>query len=231
MKNTLTLILAFLLLSPFAARAQECMGLTMKEGSGFEMLSLNGRGKEDGRIVYKITKVSKEGSETVIDMDMEYFDKKDNSQMKNTFKMRCDGNEMRLDASAMMPQGQSEQMASMDMKFTSKDMIYPGNLSVGQKLPDASMHGEGGMAGITMTFDTDIINRKVESKENITVPAGTFEAFKITYDMDINIKSVMKMNQEMSTISYRSPKVLWDIKTETYRKGKLMGSTVLSKIL
>ncbi len=231
MKNTLTLILALLLLSPLALRAQECMGIALKEGSGYEMLSYNGKGKENGRMVYKIKKVSKDGPDTVIEMEFENFDKKDNSQMTNTFTMRCNGNEMRLDASSMMPQGQNQQMESFDMKFTSNDIVYPGNMSVGQKLPDASMHGEGSAGPISMTFDTDFVNRRVESKESITVPAGTFEAYKITYDMNVNMKSVMKMNYEFNSVSYRSPKVLWDVKTETYRNGKLMGSTVLSKIL
>ena len=62
-------------------------------------------------------------------------------------------------------------------------------------------------------------------------PPVAFDTFKISSDMNINMKSVVKMNMEFSAVSYRSPKVLWDIKTENYRKGKLIGTTVLSKIL
>ena len=231
MKNTLTLILAFLLFSPLALRAQECMGVTLKQGSGYEVLSYDAKGKENGRMVYKIKKVSKDGPDTVIEMDLETFDKKEKSQMTNTFTMRCNGNEMRLDASSMMPQGQSKQFENFDMTFTSKDIIYPANLSVGQTLPDGSLHGEGASGPMAMTMDTEFINRKVDGRESITVPAGTFDTFKISSDMNISMKSVMKMNFDFSTVSYRSPKILWDVKTETYRKGKLMGTTVLSKIL
>lgn len=231
MKNPLTLILAFLLLSPLALRAQECMGVTLKQGSGYEMLSYDAKGKENGRMIYKVKKVSKDGPDTVIEMDVETFDKKDKSQMSNTFIMRCNGNEMRLDASSMMPQGQEKQFENFDMTFTSRDIIYPANLSVGQTLPDGSLHGEGASGPMSMTMDTEFINRKVEGRESITVPAGTFDTFKISSDMKISVKSVIKMNMDFSSVSYRSPKILWDVKTETYRKGKLMGTTVLSKIL
>jgi len=230
MKNTLALLIAFLLLSPLALRAQECMGVTLKKGSGYEMLSYDAKGRESGRLIYKVKNVSKEGADTVLEMEFESFDKKDESQSKNTFKMRCNGNEMRVDAASMMPQGQGSQFESFDMTFTSKDIIYPASLSVGQKLPDGSFRGEGATGPMTVTMDADFTNRKVEGKEQITVPAGTFDVFKISSDMNISMKTVMKMSFDFSSISYRSPKVLWDIKTETYRKGKLSGSTVLSKI-
>ena len=231
MKKLLAFALLIFTLSPFALRAQECMGIVLKEGSGYEILSYNARGKENGRMIYRVKKVSKDGPDTVIEMDFESFDKKDKSQMTNTFTMRCNGNEMRLDASSMMPQGQGQQFESFDMTFTSKDLVYPANLSVGQKLPDASLHGEGSAGPMSMETNTDFINRKVESQEKVTVPAGTFDTFKITSDMNVDIKSVMKMNYEFKTVSYRSPKILWDVKSETYRNGKLMGTTVLSKVL
>lgn len=206
------------------------MGVTLKEGSGYEMLSYDAKGKENGRLVYKIKKVSKEGADTVIEMDFESFDKKEKSQMTNTFTMRCNGNEMRVDASSLMPQGQGSQFESLDMTFTSKDIIYPASLSVGQKLPDGSFHGEGATGPMSVTMDAEFTNRKVEGKEQITVPAGSFDTFKISSDMNISMKTVMKMNFDFSSVSYRSPKILWDVKTETYRKGKLAGTTVLSKL-
>lgn len=206
------------------------MGVTLKEGSGYEMLSYDAKGKENGRLVYKIKKVSKEGADTVIEMDFESFDKKEKSQMTNTFTMRCNGNEMRVDASSLMPQGQGSQFESFDMTFTSKDIIYPASLSVGQKLPDGSFHGEGATGPMSVTMDAEFTNRKVEGKEQITVPAGSFDTFKISSDMNISMKTVMKMNFDFSSVSYRSPKILWDVKTETYRKGKLAGTTVLSKL-
>ena len=117
----------------------------------------------------------------------------------------------------------------MEMKFTSKDIVFPAKLSVGQTLPDASLHGEGSN-GPMMTTDMTITNRKVMSKETITVPAGTFDTYKVTSDMNVATRAIVKINFDFNTVSYRSDKVLWDVKTETYRKGKLMAITELSKI-
>jgi len=230
MKKSIILLLWIALSTPLALHAQECMGIVLKEGSGFEMVTSNGNGKQTGRVVYKIKKVSKEGADTIIDIDFESFDGKGKSQMVNSMQMRCSGNELRVDASSMMMQDQNKQYEAFDMKFTSKDIVFPAKLSVGQTLPDASMHGEGSSGPMSMTTDMAITNRKVESKETITVPAGTFDTYKVSSDMNVTSKTVMKIGFDFNTVSYRSDKVLWDVKTETYRKGKLISTTELSKI-
>lgn len=230
MKKLFAFIFLFSVLSPLALRAQQCMGVTLKEGGGFELLSLDSRGKKSGRIVYKFKKVTKDGPDVVVDMEFESFDKKDQSQTSNSVQMRCNGNEMRMNANALMGQDQSKQYEAFDMQLTSQDIIFPASLSVGQTLPDGSLHGEGSTGPMTMTMDANFVNRKVVGKEAITVPAGTFDAYKITTDMNMTVKSIIKLNVDFNTVSYRANKVLWDIKTETYRKGKLMGTTELSRI-
>jgi hypothetical protein len=230
MKKSIILLLWIALFGPFTLRAQECMGIVLKEGSGFEMVTSNEKGKQTGRILYKIKKVSKEGADAVIDIDVESFDAKGKSQMANSMQMRCNGNELRVDASTMMLQDQNKQFEAFEMKFTSKDIIFPAKLSVGQNLPDASLHGEGSSGPMVMNTDMTISNRKVEGQEKITVPAGTFDTYKVTSDMNILTKAIVKINLDFKTVSYRSDKVLWDVKTETYRKGKLIGVTELSKI-
>jgi hypothetical protein len=230
MKKSIIMLLWVAVLIPLTSQAQECMGIVLKEGSGFEMITSNEKGKQTGRLLYKIKKVSKEGSDTVVDIDVESFDAKGKSQMGNSMKMRCNGNEVRVDASTMMLQDQNKQFEAFDMKFTSKDIIFPAKLSVGQSLPDASLHGEGSSGPMVMSTDMTVSNRKVASQETITVPAGTFETHKVTSDMNVATKAVVKVNFDFNTVSYRSDKVLWDIKTETYRKGKLVGISELNKI-
>ena len=229
MKKSIIVVIWATLFAPLTLRAQECMGIVLKEGSGFEMMTSNEKGKQVGRLVYKIKKVSKEGADAVIDMDVESFDAKGNSQTANSMQMRCNGNELRVDANMMVGQDQSKQYQAFDMKFTSKDIIFPAKLSVGQTLPDASLHGEGSNGPI-MTTDMTITNRKVAGKETITVPAGTFDTYKVTSDMNVATRAIVKINFDFNTVSYRSDKVLWDVKTETYRKGKLVSTTELSKI-
>lgn len=230
MKNWIIVLIGVTLLAPLTLRAQECMGIVLKEGSGFEMVTSNEKGKQTGRLLYKIKKVSKSGADTVIDIDVESFDAKGKSQMANSMQMRCNGNELRVDASTMMLQDQNKQYEAFDMKFTSKDVIFPAKLSVGQTLPDASLHGEGSSGPMAMTTDMTITNRKVEAQETVTVPAGTFDTYKVTSDMNVTSKTLVKIALDFNTVSYRSAQVLWDVKTETYRKGKLIGISELSKI-
>ncbi|HEV7349083.1 hypothetical protein [Telluribacter sp.] len=211
-------------------QAQNCLGVPVKEGGGFEMVSYDSKGKTTGTLLYKFKNVKTEGGATVIDMEFESFDKKGTSQLKNLYQMRCDGNQLVLDANSLVAMEQQRMFKDMNMKFTSSDIIYPGQLAVGQQLQDASIHGEGASGPLNVTFDMGMNNRKVEAQEKITVPAGTYDAYKVTSDMTVKTKMGMGMTMEAQSVSYRVPGVLWDVKSETYRKGKLLGYTELSKV-
>jgi hypothetical protein len=230
MKQILTILLV-ITLAPASLRAQSCLGTELKVGSGYEMISYDGKGKESGRMVYKILKVSQAAGNTVVDLELQMFDKKDKETMKSTYQMKCTGDELKIDASSFMAEDQRKSLESFEMTFTSNDIIFPGSLSVGQKLKDGSLHGEGSAGPMSITTDMKIMNRIVEGKEKLSVPAGTFDVFKITSDMNVSTKTVMKIGFDFQSVSYRAKDILWDIKTETYRKGKLMGTTVLSKLL
>ena len=83
------------------------------------------------------------------------------------------------------------------------------------------------MANMTMTIK--ILNRKVESKESITTPAGTFSCFKITYDMESSTKIMgMNTNVKLSSIDYLAEGI-GVVKTESYdKKGELSGYSLLT---
>ena len=210
--------------------AQECVGLTMKAGSGFEMNNFDGKGKPTGKLIYKIASVTKEGANTVFTIDMESLDNKGKSELKNNYKMKCDGNVLMLDASSLISKEQMKSFENTEMKFTYDNIEYPAKLAVGQKLKDASVKGDGTSGPLAITFKMLIHNREITAQEKLTTPAGTFDTFKISADMTMETKMGMNMKFEMNTVSYRAPGVIWDVKTETYRKGKLMAYSELSKI-
>ena len=220
----------FIITFSYSSSAQECMGITLKAGSGFDMNSLDGKGKLNGKLTYKIISVTNEGGNTIITIDFESFNEKGKSELKNTYKMRCDGNTLTLDASSLINPEQMKSFEGFKMKYTSEDIVYPGKLSVGQTLKDGSLRGEGISGPMPIIFNMAVVNRKVVSEEKLTIPAGSFDAFKVTSDMKMETKMGFGIKMEMQTVSYRAPGVLWDLKTETYRKGKLMGTTELAKI-
>lgn len=230
MKNRFLLLIAFLLLSIAGSFAQECFGVKMKVGSGFDMANYDGKGKLTGNISYKIVKVSQEGGLAVITLDMEVFDPKGKSQLKNSYQMKCNGSTLMLDASTLINQDQMKSFENFNMKFTSSNIEYPTKLTVGEKLKDASLKGEGTSGPMAMTINMLISNRNVEAQEKVTIPAGTFDAYKLTSDMKMETKMGFGITMDINTISWRAPGILWDIKSESYRKGKLISRSELTKI-
>lgn len=220
----------FAILCIVKAQAQDCMGTTLKAGSGFDMDSFDGKGEPAGKMTYKIASVTNEGGTSVITIEFESFNNKGKSELKNKYKMRCNGNSVMLDANSLISQEQLKKFENFNMKFTSEDIEYPVKLSVGQTLKDASLRGEGTSGPLAIAINMLISNRKVESQEKLTIPAGTFDAYKISSDMTMETKMGLSGKMEFHTISYRAPGVLWDLKSETYRKGKLMATTELTKI-
>ena len=82
-------------------------------------------------------------------------------------------------------------------------LIYPGKLSVGQTLADGQMEADMGNKGsTTMTMNMTMSNRKVESKDAITTPAGTFDAYKITSDTNFENRMMgIPIRMTMHTVS------------------------------
>lgn len=230
MKKILIWSILLICISAVYVRAQECAGINLKEGSGFETSNFDGKGKPTGKFVYKIAKITKEGANTVFTVEMELFNTKGKSELKNSYQMKCDGNVLQMDVSSLINQEQLKTFESMEMEFTYDNIEFPVNLSVGEKLKDASVKGTGKSGPVPMTFNMIISNRNVTGQEKLTVPAGTYDAFKINSDMNMEMVMGIPVKVAMQSISYRAPGVIWDLKTENYRKGKLMNYSELSKI-
>ncbi|WP_234735127.1 TapB family protein [Tellurirhabdus bombi] len=226
------LIFFFLLVLSIKTQAQECAGMNLKSGTGYEVLSYNAKGKPNGRLVYKFKDVRKEAGATVVEIGMQSFDEKDKGGTEMLIKYVCNGNEIIADLSGMT-QMANQNMRDMELRMKTNAIIYPHNLSPGLKLPDGKLEAdmyskETKMMEISMSF----VNRQVEGKESLTVPAGTYTAYKVNSDMNMDNRAMgIPIRSNMKVVSYRSNDVLFDLKSETYRNGKLIGYTVLNKIL
>jgi hypothetical protein len=82
-----------------------------------------------------------------------------------------------------------------------------------------------GTANPMLNQTITVSNRKVEGMEKVTTAAGTFDCVKISEDVEF--KTIIKF--QVNTVSWYSKEVGL-VKSESYRKGKLMGSTELSSI-
>lgn len=227
------LVSLLLLTAVFSTRtqAQKCLGVSIKAGMGYEMLTYNAKDKLTGKLLYTIKDVGADNGATVMSMEIQTFDAKEKPQSTNKYKCTCKGNEMMVDMSAMMAGQENPMLKDAKMTFTSTDLVYNDMYTVGASLKDAELKGQGEMGGgMTLNYAMLIKNRKVAAQENITVPAGTFNAYKVTSDMTVNTKTIMNISFDFQVVSFRAPNVLWDVRSETYRKDKLMTYSVLSKV-
>jgi hypothetical protein len=71
-------------------------------------------------------------------MEVQSFDAKDKPQMTNSYQCRCKGNELMIDMTAMMASQENPMLKDAQMTFTSNDLIYSDNYTVGSTLKDAS---------------------------------------------------------------------------------------------
>lgn len=209
------------------------MGIAFKAGMNFEMSQFSAKDKPMGKINYQVKDVHKEGSSTIMDITAQVQDEKGNQRPPYTIHYTCTGDELVADMSGMMQAMQASTLKDMEMKLKTNKLIYPGKLSVGQKLSDGQMEVDMVSNGSTMmNMNMVMANRQVESKDPITTPAGTFDTYKISSDVNFENRVMgMPIRSTMHVVSYRADNQLFDIKSETYNKsGKLLGYSLLTKV-
>ena len=228
------LLIAFVgLIVCHQSHAQTCLGLTFKPGMSYELLSYTAKDKPNGKLTYTIKEARREGANTVIELEFQMIDEKGKSQVNpSVVRYTCTGTEMIADLSGMM-NASAGSLKNSEVRMKTNQLVYPTKLVSNVKLPDGLLESELYTDGNKMMDMTiSMANRQVGGQESITVPAGTYNAWKITSDSEMKNR-VMGMGLpafRMQTISYRTDDVLMDIRTETYRNGKLMGYIVLNKI-
>jgi len=108
-------------------------------------------------------------------------------------------------------------------------------MAAGQSLQDVNFKMEVMNKGAVFSvINLDQTNRKVEGKESVTSAAGTWEAWKITYDgrfrATIGGPSGIGIPFNFKSTEWFAPG-FGIVKTETYNKNdKLMGSTLITTI-
>ena len=123
----------------------------------------------------------------------------------------------------------SDSTPNMKINITGNDLQYPSEINSGDVLPNANITFQTTSNGIPIiSITVSITDRIVMGKESITVPAGTFEVWKISYNLTSKT-GFIKSN--ISAIEYISPGN-GIVKSETYnKKGKLVGYSLLTKLL
>ena len=223
---SIILILTTLVTSVFA---QDCgqSFYAMKEKTKITMANYDGKGKLTGTSEATVKSVQSAPNGFVATMEVNAKNEKGKPVVEaKNFDVTCENGTIKLDIGSMYLNDMATQMKGMDLKISGVGLDIPATLSEGQTLSDGDSEIKMGSNGMTfMTMKFSIKNRKVEKKEKITVAAGTYDAYKITYDMDMKVM----FKRSIKAVQWLVPSIGM-IKSETYNaKGELEGSSEMTK--
>lgn len=221
-------IFAGLMLGLIAARAQECTFYMPKtEGAEVELSSYNASDKLQSKNVQKITSVKTTAEGTTASILSTAFDAKGKKTSESTLEVRCKDGVFYFDLTSMLGNTGTTETEGMEMSITGENLELPSQLTVGATLKNARVNMSMTSGGIPiMNTTVSITNRKVEAQEKLTTPAGTFDCYKISFDIEskmgfaVKAKGVQWYAQEVGLV-----------KAENYdTKGKLTGYQLLTAI-
>jgi hypothetical protein len=210
--------------------AQDCNSFyNFKEGTSFTLQNFNAKNKLVASTKQKCLSLSQSSNTFSMTMQSEMYDEKNKKLSEGTFILRCENGVIKFDMKNLAMRDMPD-MKNTDMKVevTGDELDLPSNLEVGQALNNVT-YGVKATMGAMNLFNRQISikDRKVEAKESVTTPAGTFDCYKVSYITEttgllgkkVNIKSVIWYAKNYGMV-----------KEESYdEKGKLMGYTLLSE--
>lgn len=225
----------FLLVSVVVSAFQLCGAQTCSQFinavNGKKMVydNLDAKGNNVNQVSY--TSAKKDAS--TVTVHSEITDKRGQPGGSGDSEITCNGNSISVDMKSFIPPASAKQFAKMDIQADAKYLMYPLDLKAGQALPDGSAVIGVNNGGVHFAdINIDITNRKVEGQESLTLSCGSFDCYKITYDIAVKVKiGFVGIPVNMHTTEWFSPKLGRMIKTETYdKRGRLAGTMQLASI-
>ncbi len=228
MKAYTVRIISFLALSIFtisSCLSQDCSRFyPFSENVTGELTSYDKKGKVIAVVTYHVQEVSSSGGLETATITSEVKDKKGDQIVETSYNITCTGNGISMDFNSIMNPELLQQYKDIEVDVTGTNVELPNDLSSGQTLPDADLNMELDMGGLGMNISVMMIGRKVQNKESITTPAGTFECYVIKYTSKIK----MGVGRTGSSKQWIAEDVGL-VKQEDYnKKGKLTGSSMLT---
>ncbi len=209
--------------------------LLFKKGTVIEATTYDGNGKVLGLQTSTVMNVYDEKGVTISETNMVSTNGagKEEKSIKALYK--CDGKNFIMDMNFL---GNAKPGASIN----ASGLFFPLTLKTGETLPDANHTISISSNGKNMKIVSHIKNRKVEAKESITIPAGTFDVYKISAVIDAtteiegmpeamkkNMEDIKKRMGENRFVIWYAPE-LTVLKMEMYMGDKLQSRTEVTNI-
>jgi len=180
-------LLLLLILAVSIINAQDCSKFYyFQNNKHVEMTISNRKGKETGKNVYNISNVQQAGGTTSATISSEFFNEKGKSINQATNVIKCNGGVLQMDMKMFISgEQQTTATGTSDAAF----LEYPVGMKEGDVLNDGTFKMDMKQNGnMNSTMEITVTDRKVEAKESVTTPAGTWECFRISYKSKITTK-------------------------------------------
>ncbi len=225
MKPSLLIIVYFLVIQ-INLLAQDCKAFVpYKGGTKAEVTTYDKKGKVVGTSHSELKDVQESGDTTKYAVHYKGFDKNGELNYESDLNYKCINGEFIMDMASFMSPEQMDAYKDMEVKVSTEQIYIPTNYKVGDVLNNGYIKFHiSGNSPVNMDFKVTVENRKVEAVESINTPAGTFECVKIS--QDVVTKSIMSFT--IQSIEWYAEGV-GNVKSESYRKGKLVGYSELTK--
>ena len=222
MKNVISTLIGICLIATVSYSQDKCSKYyPLEEGTKFQITNYDKNDKAGTVVDYLIKESS--GDTAIIYYEM--FDDKGELVMSSEYGITCENDGVSIDFNSLAAPGMMEQYQDMEVDLSGTNLFLPNNLSVGQSLPDADLLMNVRMTPLNMKMTVKIFDRKVEGKETITTPAGTFDCIILTQSSETK----MGVKVSGSSREWYAPEVGL-VKQESYnKKGKIMGKSILTK--
>ena len=210
-----------------SVKAQDCSSVfvPLKTGTQLEYTQYNSSDKVQGSAVQKIIDLTSSVSAMEATVQIESFDAKNKSLGTHEVVLRCEAGVFYLDMQNYIQGMESYQ--EMELAIEGGKLELPSNMKAGDMLGNGDMTITLSAGGVRiMSIVMTISNRKVDAVENITTPAGTFECYKISYDVSTKIMGT----QQTKGVEWYA-KNIGLVRQETYdAKGKMGGYSLLTAV-
>jgi hypothetical protein len=117
-------------------------------------------------------------------------------------------------------------------EITGGTMELPARLSVGDKLEDAYMNMYMNLGITSISVDVSVTNHKCVAVESITVPAGTFECYKLTHTVAMSASAMGNHSKDVNDITTWYARGIGSVKSVVFdEKGKVVSMTELHELI
>lgn len=231
MKTVFTLLLSVCLSLEILAQCNSFFPI--KENVRYEYELYDKKEKLSTKMSHAFKDIKGSGDNMSATLTQEIYDAKKGDKIATSdLQWKCENGTLHFDMKSMnLMMDDTQQMnmgdGGMTLDVTGDQLDLPSDLSVGQTLKDVSYNIKMAMGTLTIMNRTyHIKDRKVESQENLTTPAGTFDCYKVTFTtVDDKGRGEIK-----SSIWYAKDAGL--VKSENYDdKGKMTGRQVLTAVV